>query len=90
MAEMITENEAKLKVETIKPLQESGAFCVCPRCGGAMKKNAVENSLSWYADVWICSDCGVDEAMRHHAKEKQLPFTEWDVVKRNDKILERN
>lgn len=63
MAEMITENEAKLKVETIKPLQESGAFCVCPRCGGAM---------------------------RHHAKEKQLPFTEWDVVKRNDKILERN
>lgn len=38
MAEMITENEAKLKVETIKPLQESGAFCVCPRCGGAMRK----------------------------------------------------
>lgn len=55
-----------------------------------MRKNAVENSLSWYADVWICSDCGVDEAMRHHAKEKQLPFKEWDVVKRNDKILERN
>lgn len=65
MAEMITENEAKSKIEAIKPLQENGAFC-------------------------ICSDCGVDEAMRHHTKEKQLPFTEWDVVKRNDKILERN
>lgn len=76
MAEMITENEAKSKIEAIKPLQENGAFCICPRCGGAMRKNAVENSLSWYADIWICSDCGVD--------------TEWDVVKRNDKILERN
>lgn len=63
MAEMIAENEAKSKIEAIKSLQENGAFCMCPRCG---------------------------EAMRHHAKEKQLPFTEWDFVKRNDKILERN
>lgn len=63
MAEMIAENEAKSKIEAIKPLQENGAFCMCPRCGGAM---------------------------RNHAKEKQLPFKEWDVVKRNDKILERN
>ena len=38
MAEMIAENEAKSKIEAIKPLQENGAFCMCPRCGGAMRK----------------------------------------------------
>ena len=39
MAEMITENEAKLKVETIKPLQESGGIlCVSAVWWGNEKK----------------------------------------------------
>lgn len=53
---------------------------ICPRCGNKMRENDIENPLSRHADVYICSDCGTDEAMRDFAKNV-LPFHEWKVAK---------
>jgi len=50
--------------------------CVCPRCGNLMREKQVENALSRYADVYICSDCGVAEAFGGGAH-----FEEWNVYK---------
>ena len=36
----------------------------CPRCGQyTMKYPAVKNALSRRVDVYICSQCGTEEAM---------------------------
>lgn len=53
---------------------------LCPRCGRKMRKEWVENSFSRYADVYICSECGLDEAVRDFNK-KVLSFSEWKIVK---------
>lgn len=53
---------------------------ICPRCGEKMREDDAENSLSRYADVYICSGCGTDEAMRGFTGSA-LPFHEWKIVK---------
>lgn len=50
----------------------------CPRCGqNKMRKPAIRNSLSRYEDVYICSDCGMDEATRG---TRVLPLENWSMV----------
>lgn len=52
----------------------------CPRCGhNKMDKNLYHNSLSRFADVYICNDCGMDEAMRD-SFGTPLPFTQWSWI----------
>ena len=79
------EQQAKKLVESLRPMQENpdpdGYIFPCPRCGHErMKPEAVRNALSRYADVYICSECGMDEAMRDTAGQPPLPFTEWGMV----------
>lgn len=79
------EQQAKKLVESLKPLQENpdpdGYIFPCPRCGHErMKPEAVRNALSRYADVYICNECGMDEAMRDMAGQPPLSFTEWGMV----------
>jgi len=79
------EQQAKKLVESLRPLQENpdpdGYVFPCPRCGHErMKPEAVRNALSRYADVYICSECGMDEAMRDMAGQPPLPFSEWGMV----------
>lgn len=49
----------------------------CPRCGGPMHPEAGRNALSRRADVYICSACGIDEAMRDFTRHEPLPFERW-------------
>lgn len=79
------EQQAKKLVESLRPLQENpdpdGYVFPCPRCGHErMKPEAVRNAISRYADVYICSECGMDEAMRDMAGRPPLPFSEWGMV----------
>jgi len=54
---------------------------VCPRCGEPwMRPVRAENAKSYYADVAICSVCGVDEAGRNIAK-KQMPLYQWHAAR---------
>jgi len=53
----------------------------CPRCGHKrMRENMVENALSYYMDIYICPECGVDEAMRDIEKKKPIPTAAWFIV----------
>lgn len=54
---------------------------VCPRCGkNKLEKDLALNSFSRYTDVYICKECGTNEAMRDFSKEKSLPLAEWSAV----------
>ena len=55
---------------------------ICLRCGGEMEENLVDNALSRYADIYICSDCGADEAGRDFIKDP-LPMHLLDAVTQN-------
>lgn len=53
----------------------------CPRCGHMkMRPELVENALSRYADIYICPDCGMQEAMMSMSG-RCLPLNEWKFVK---------
>lgn len=53
---------------------------ICLRCGKTMDHRLLHNSLSRYADIYICNDCGMDEAMQDIIKNP-LPLLRWDAVR---------
>lgn len=79
-----TIEEAKRLIESLKTMQENpadGYTFPCPRCGHErMNENPVRNSLSRRADVYICNECGMDEAMMDMAGILPLPLNEWAMV----------
>ncbi len=53
----------------------------CPRCGMAtVKPKTATNALSRHADVYICDECGTDEAIRDWGG-LVLPLHEWALFK---------
>lgn len=61
----------------------------CLRCGGPLDDRLTVNSLSRYAKIHICPQCGTDEAMRDYGKAV-MPFEQWYGVTsgRIDKLQE--
>lgn len=77
------EVKGKQMVEELGKLQDEGLAggLPCPRCGhDRMEKRMVCNALSRRAKVYICPDCGMDEAIRDMAGQPPLPFTQWGMV----------
>lgn len=76
---MRTEAEAKELIESLKPIQERKKKFPCPRCGHYRMdvQHPYRNALSRRADVYICSVCGMDEAIRDWLAEEPIPFTQW-------------
>ncbi len=77
---MVTEEKAKQIIERLRPLQmkklKGGPF-PCPRCGHmTMNPDPVRNAESRFADVLVCSTCGMDEALR----KTPLRFSDWGLV----------
>ena len=72
---------AKTIIDQVADIQRSGKKTLCPRCGRSMDEKLVRNAVSRYARVYICSDCGMDEALRD-LYDEPLPLTAWDVVKK--------
>lgn len=49
----------------------------CPRCGrDAMKSDVALNALSRYINVYVCTECGIEEAMLDLDGE-HLPLKDW-------------
>lgn len=70
--------EAKILIESLKDRQLAGEHLPCPRCGkDNMDQSAARNAMSRYAEVYICSDCGTDEAIRDYAGSEPIPFRKW-------------
>ena len=64
-------------IERMKEIQKAGGL-ICPRCGRWMKLPITHNALSRVADVYICPDCGMDEAIRDFGRIP-LPIEEWVI-----------
>ncbi len=61
----------------LRARQESGEHMPCPRCGlDTMKPKLHTNALSRYADIMICDECGLQEAMLN-VMNNPLPIEEW-------------
>lgn len=82
-----TVEEAKVMIEKFAEIQEdNGSEFPCPRCGHySIKSRLATNALSRYADVYICDDCGTDEALRD-ATGKVMPLNEWSFVSSFNKL----
>lgn len=75
-----TNDDAKLIIESMKTLQERGVVMPCPRCGrNTMNSKLVMNALSRYADVYVCDECGTDEALRDYCGEP-WQLNEWSLA----------
>lgn len=67
-------------IERMKEIQKAGGL-ICPRCGRmSMDKVLLHNALSRVADVYVCPDCGMDEALRDFGRIP-LPVEEWVLAK---------
>ncbi len=86
----MSEEVAKRIIEECGKLQseEPDNYALpCPRCGRQMThKRATQNALSRRADVYICSECGREEALLDLAGVPPLPFSEWAIVPERDEL----
>jgi transcription elongation factor Elf1 len=79
--------ETKARIESLMPRQKRGEALPCLRCGqDRMSETPVRNALSRRADVYICDECGTDEALRDMAGAPPLPLREWSAAKESDQF----
>lgn len=76
LKEIIQEQWKKEKVRHFK-----GEQCKCLRCGEPLDMILAHNSLSRFADVYVCSDCGMDEAARSIPGHYALNLSEWSYLR---------
>lgn len=75
MEQYLTEIFERLKAE-----QKEKALAICPRCGKPkMRPVPAHNSFSRHVDIYICPDCGTDEAFRDFHREP-MRLTRWHAV----------
>lgn len=71
---------AKRSIEAFAAMQTDGTH-FCPRCGRFTVKDRLHtNALSRYSDVYICDECGLNEAIRAIG-DVPLPLQDWAVAK---------
>ena len=75
------EHLAKGVIKVLRELQkDSGLAGQCPRCGHTrMNEKLYKNAWSRHADIYICEECGANEALRD-ADGSTLPLVKWYVV----------
>ena len=79
-AEVDAATAAKAKVDAFAKVQTDGVH-FCPRCGRMSVKDRLHtNALSRAATIYVCDDCGMDEAIRDYAG-KELPLKDWAIAK---------
>ena len=71
---------AKKAVDAFAATQTDGT-ALCPRCGRmTVKARLHTNALSRCADVFVCDECGTDEAVRA-VSGMELPLKDWAIAK---------
>lgn len=70
------------RLADLKARQLAGEDMPCPRCGRKTMKAAIHtNALSRHADIYICDQCGTDEAMLDFMRNP-LPIEDWACVQK--------
>ena len=65
------------RLDDLKARQQAGEHLSCPRCGRDTMKDVIHtNALSRHADIYICDQCGTDEAMLDFM-HNPLPIEDW-------------
>ena len=65
------------KIEEYAERQRAGEWLPCPRCGEkTMYHDMAENALSRRADIYICSVCGMEEAMNDMRRGRKMELLE--------------
>ena len=73
----MTNEDRKRVLAALKEKQIAGDLRACPRCGQETMKPAVHtNALSRHADVYICDNCGTQEALLDFMNSP-LPLGMW-------------
>lgn len=71
--------ELKQLIERLKAVQSDGEVHPCPRCG--LRVAHMRTALSRLADVYICDQCGQDEALRAAAgPDYELQLSDWNYA----------
>ena len=69
--------ELKQRIERLKTVQSDGNVHPCPRCG--LRVVHMRTALSRLADVYICDQCGMDEALRAE-NGHELRLDDWNYA----------
>lgn len=78
--DVIDEDQMRELLKMTMELQEAGEKISCPRCGhDRMKEDLVHNALSRRESIYICSECGQNEAMLDMAEQDPLPLSKWSM-----------
>ena len=77
--ETISDAQFKLCLD----MQKAGTINICPRCGeDRMKTPYTHNALSRQADVYVCDNCGMEEALIAASGKPHLPLKYWAFAAR--------
>ena len=52
----------------------------CPRCGGPLGERPAHSRLTADREVFICTTCGTEEAVREAQGKAPVPFGEWPLT----------
>ena len=55
------------------------ARLICPRCGGPMRDKLFLNARSRRAEIFVCPDCGTQEALESLHGATKMPLDEWYI-----------
>lgn len=66
-------------VDAIASAQKRGDTSVCPRCGKKAPQCAspMIGARSRRADIFVCSECGLDEALEDYHGCDKIQLSEW-------------
>lgn len=77
------ELDATRKIQRFAPLQRKYHW-PCPRCGRwVMNSDPARNALSRRAEIYICDQCGTEEAMEDYLG-KVRPLSSWDIAEKEE------
>ena len=76
-------------IESIASVQYTEFVPWCPRCGRELMHYSSSQprtfgSLSRRADIYICDECGTDEAYEDYYGYEKLPISEWAMFADTD------
>ena len=75
----MTRDEIARWLLDLKARQDAGEQMLCPRCGrNILKAPLTHNALSRHADLYVCDECGMTEAMLDMMRNP-LPLEQWAV-----------
>ena len=75
----MTRDEIARWLLDLKARQDAGEQMLCPRCGrNILKAPLAHNALSRHADLYVCDECGMTEAMLDMMRNP-LPLEQWAV-----------